>query len=131
MKIHELQGVFNFSKSVEDYPYIGEISCKIGVGELVEYNGQYYSARVLDPNHNAIGVRQVKNVNLNANAETFAEPHMTCPVCNYVDNTSFELDDSGQCGCRNCGAILSYEREVSVTYSARVVQLPVVNGKGE
>lgn len=128
MKLYELNGIYNFKKSLEDYPFIGEVSCQAGIGELVEYNGKYYSTCVLYPNRSAAGVREVKKVNLDVNAETFAEPNVTCPVCGYSDGTSFELDDSGDdYECPRCGAILKYEREIAVEYSTSVVKLPIIN----
>ena len=136
MKLYELHGVYNFKKSLEDYPLIGEVSCQMGIGELVEYNGKYYSTCIFDPKHNAAGVREVKEVNLDAGSETFAEPNVVCPVCGYSNDTSFELDDYGEYKCPRCDATLWYvreyatlwhEREVTVQYSTSVVKLPIIN----
>ena len=128
MKLYEIEGTFNFKKSVEDYPFIGEVSCEVEIGKIVEYDGGYYSACILEPHHNAAGVRKVIDLNLDIDAETYAEPNVTCPVCGHSNDTSFELDDSGdnyKCPC--CGAILKYEREIIMEYSARVVKLPKVS----
>lgn len=128
MKLYEIEGTFNFKKSVEDYPFIGEVSCEVEIGKIVEYNGSYYSACILEPHHNAAGVRKVDDLNLDIDAETYAEPNVTCPVCGHSDDTSFELDNSGDdYECPRCGAILKYEREITVEYSASVVKLPKVS----
>lgn len=124
MKLYEIEGTFNFKKSVEEYPFIGEVSCEVEIGKIVEYDGSYYSACILEPHHNAAGVRKVDDLNLDIDAE----PNVTCPVCGHSDDTSFELDDSGDdYECSRCGAILKYEREIIVEYSARVVKLPKVS----
>lgn len=137
MKLYEITGyAFSFEKE-ENYPLIGKVSCEVKIGRIVEYKGNYYSVRVLDPNHNAAFVRKVKELNLDTDARTYAEPNITCPVCGYSDDASFELDDTNdhfKCAC--CGAILQYRREIfdpsdfadfTVEYSAKVVALPTVN----
>ena len=128
MKLYEIKGPFNFMKPLSDYPFIGEVSCHVGIGKVVECNGSYYSPCVLQPNEDAAGVRKVKTMNLDAKGETFCTSLLTCPVCGHTDDASFELDDTDdnyECPC--CGAILEYEREVTVSYSAKVVKLPTVN----
>lgn len=70
MKLYEIKGTFDFEKSVTDYPFIGEVSCKTKIGTIVEYNGRYYSVRILEPFNNAAGVCKVENLNLDIDAET-------------------------------------------------------------
>ena len=127
MKLYEINGPFNFMKPLSNYPYIGEVSCNVEIGKLVEFNGNYYSPCVIQSNENAAGVRMVALVFIE-DEETLCTPNLTCPVCGYTDDTSFELDDADdnyECPC--CGAILAYEREVSVSYSAKVVKLPTIS----
>lgn len=128
MKLYEINGPFNFMKPLSDCLYIGEVSCNVEIGKIVECNGSYYSPCVLQPNEGAAGVREVEELNLNAKGRTTDEPHVTCPVCGYSEDDSFELDDvdeAYECPC--CGAILEYERQITVRYSARVVKLPTIS----
>lgn len=128
MKLYEIEGTFNFKRPLSDYHFLGEVSRAVEIGKIVECNGNYYSACVLQPNTDSAGVRKVNDLNLDTDAETFCKPNLTCPVCGHSDDTSFELDDSGdnyECPC--CGAILKYEREITVEYSASVIKLPTIN----
>ena len=74
-----------------------------------------------------VGVRPASEPHMDADGETFGEPDVTCPVCGYIHECSFELDNcDDQYECPNCGAILSYERETTVVYNTKVVSLPKI-----
>lgn len=59
--------------------------------------------------------------------ETY-EDNITCPVCGYVDNDSWECsDEDDEYECGSCRAILSYDRVVSVEYVTTVKEMPRIN----
>lgn len=48
---------------------------------------------------------------------------ITCPHCGNEDRDSWEAGDSDDAhGCDTCGSIFSYERDVSVSYSSKIVE---------
>jgi hypothetical protein len=56
------------------------------------------------------------------------EKNITCPVCGYEDQDSWEHgDDSSESyDCGRCGAVLSYQREITIEYSISVVKMPEI-----
>jgi transcription elongation factor Elf1 len=50
---------------------------------------------------------------------------ITCPVCGYHEIDSWEMQENEDedWTCKNCGATLHVSREVSVSYSAKVISL--------
>jgi hypothetical protein len=47
-----------------------------------------------------------------------------CPVCDRVDHDAWELPDSDDEHECSCGAILSFERQVSISWLIAVVEKP-------
>lgn len=52
--------------------------------------------------------------------ESLYKDNITCPICGYTDTDSWECEDNGKFDCPQCGAELSYERYVEVTYCTTV-----------
>lgn len=53
--------------------------------------------------------------------ETFDEHEPTCPICGYEYQDAFELEDETEIDCPNCHAQLEVTREVSVSYTTKVI----------
>jgi len=50
--------------------------------------------------------------------------NLICPVCGHKEEDSWELPDSDdEYECGTCGSTLSYQRNVSVTYSTTVIEV--------
>lgn len=94
-------------------------------GQVFLYAGQKY---VIDCIHTLNKVARASKIELDPEREeTIQEHELTCPVCGYKNPDSWELsesDDAHDCG--HCGAVLSFERIVDVSYTARVVEQPEV-----
>jgi len=46
------------------------------------------------------------------------EGNITCPYCGNEVGDSWEMSDSGEEECGECGSKFDYEREVEITYSS-------------
>lgn len=55
--------------------------------------------------------------------ETFGEPEITCPNCHKRFMDSFESEDEGEDTCSECGCTFTFYRDVSVTYSSKLIKL--------
>lgn len=55
---------------------------------------------------------------------TYNEDNIKCPKCGYVFRDSCEFDgDDGEVECGECDAVISYSRNISVSYSATVKEV--------
>lgn len=105
------------------------ILCKtdkeIGLYNVISTNGQYYAVCTLGYNPSIAGVRKIE-FDLDKESEIY-ENEIICPVCGHIDNDSWEVTESKdeyQCGV--CGAKLSVDINVSVTYDTNVIERPEI-----
>jgi len=93
---------------------------------VLYFCGRYYIVMRICYSENYAIVREIK-IDLE-NEDTDGEDEITCPVCGFTDNDSWEMhddsDDDYQCG--RCGAMLEVERQITVDYSAKVKELPTI-----
>ncbi len=55
---------------------------------------------------------------------TYNADNIKCPKCGHVFRDSYEFDgDDGEVECVECDAVISYSRNISVSYSATVKEV--------
>ena len=122
----KLYNILNWCKQgleVENYPYVGEIDINLTIGEVIKVGESYYSIGVLSHVKKIAGVREIK-IDFESNSTDY-KSNLTCPYCEYEDRDSCELSENDEeHECSNCGAIISYERIVTVEYNATPVKPP-------
>ncbi|AMJ40682.1 TFIIB-type zinc ribbon-containing protein [Anaerotignum propionicum] len=112
--------------NVEQNPYLGTIDFAPDLYEVFKLNGKYYSLGIVAANKEYGAANELRRFNVEKE-KSYHENDITCPICGYVDYDSWEEDDENeeyQCG--RCGAILEVTRNVQVTYSAKVKELPKI-----
>ena len=126
MKIYNLDvNKVNYNE-VEQNPFLGEIDAKPNLYEVFSLNSKWYVLGIVAASKEYGAAHELKKFNLEETS-TYCENEITCPICGYVDMNSWEEDDENeeyQCG--GCGAILEVSRNVEVTYSATVKELPTI-----
>jgi ferredoxin-like protein FixX len=86
----------------------------------LKIKGKLYSARMSDLKEKAFIVKSFED---KEEDETLLEENIVCPVCGYEDRDSFEINDyDDEYECPTCHSILETQREVEVTYSAKLVR---------
>lgn len=104
-------------------PVLFETDKELTMGNLLKNGSIFYTVRSL--NKEFAFVKPI--VVIDNQIETCFERNVTCPYCSGEDRDSWELYDSDdEYECKHCGAILSYEREVLVEYSATLVKKPEI-----
>lgn len=89
---------------------------------LYRFNDRIYNVTSIE----AIWARVIE-LKIEDKQETEYEHNLKCPYCGYEDNDSWELydnDDDFECG--RCGALMQYERIVTIEYSAKIVKKPTI-----
>ena len=126
MKIYDLDvDKINYD-SIENNPFLGVINAEPDLYEVFKFNGDWCVLGIVAANKEYGGIHRLKKFDLEE-TETSYESEITCPICGHVDRDSWEEDDENdeyQCGM--CGAVLEVSREVEVTYSATVKELPTI-----
>lgn len=125
MKVYDISTDRNWYDDITKCKMIGEIDAEVEIYSVIKLKDKYYSVCITDIKKTYCGVRICKKFDFD-NEDTSLEEMVTCPICGFEDNDSWELsdnDDQYQC---SCGAILEIERNVEVTYSAKVVHLPKI-----
>jgi len=129
-KLYDISSWCRQGPEIENYPYIGEIDIELSLGEVAKVGDSYYVPGVLSLADKRAGVRKME-IDLQP-ADKDYEHELTCPYCGYRDGDSWELsrDDEEEHECGRCGAIMSYQRAVTVEYNSSPVKPPdVVNAK--
>ena len=116
--------MFKTGYDFESKPVLFE-SDKIHFGLNYHYNGKIYKVSSI---FNQIGYCGVKELKIdNENEACLLMDNVTCPACGYENHDSWELsDEDNNYECGGCGAILSYEREIEVTYSSNLIKAPEI-----
>ena len=119
MKIYELvNGVFDEGEA----KYLGETDQVIEFGVLLKVNNRYYRCSALNAGENSLYVRFV-DFCIPQDNDTYTDDYLTCPYCGYKDHDSFELpEEDDEYECPQCGSILKYHKEISVSYDVEVVE---------
>lgn len=126
MKLYSLDVKKIDYENMDGNPYLGEINISPDLYEVFNFGGKWYVLGIVAANKEYGGAHLLKNFDLTA-TETKYEREITCPVCGYVDSNSWETEDNdNDYLCGQCGAILEVTRDVKVTYSAVVKELPTV-----
>ena len=124
-KLYDISNWCKQGAEVENYPYIGEISIDLTMGEIVKVEEDYYSIGVLNHVNKSAGARQIE-IDFEPDDKDY-ENNVICPYCGYEDRDSWELtDDNEEHNCGRCGAVVSYERVVTVEYNSSPVKPPTV-----
>lgn len=53
---------------------------------------------------------------------------VVCPNCGYEYSDSWEMQDEGDEICDECGCKFSYERDISVSYSTKIINTWTIKG---
>ena len=119
MKIYELiNGLFDKGEA----KYLGETDQEVEFGALLKVNNRYYRCSVLNSEENSLYVRFV-DYWIPKDEDTYNNDYLICPYCGYKDCDSFELsDEEDEYECPQCGSILKYHKEISVSYDVEVVK---------
>lgn len=87
------------------------------IGIPFRHNDKIWTPRIISYNNQKAVVDEIQ-VDSN-NKECNFEEHITCPICGYTEDDSFEYNDD-EFICPRCGAVLDVEVEHTVTYSTMV-----------
>lgn len=120
-KLYDITDWCKKGAEVKDYPYIGEVDLNVSIGTVIKIQNKYYSPGVVG--HGYAGVEHIK-LNLEPDDESYTN-NVKCPYCGYENNDSWEMDDNDdnhECG--GCGAIIAYERVVTVEYCSSAKKPP-------
>lgn len=124
-KLYDISNWCKQGVEVEDYPYIGEINIDLKMAEVVKIGEKYFSIGVLNYVNKSAGVRQIE-IDFEPENKDY-ENNLICPYCGYEDNDSWELsDDDEEHECSRCGAVMSYQRVVTVEYNSSPIKPPEV-----
>lgn len=124
-KLYDISNWCKQGPELENYPYIGEIDVELDIGEVVKVGDSYYAPGVLNHVNKSAGVKKIE-IDLQP-ADKDYEHELTCPYCGYKDGDSWELsDDDEEHECGRCGAIMSYQRIVTVEYNSSPKKPPEV-----
>jgi rRNA maturation endonuclease Nob1 len=124
-KLYDISSWCRQGSELENYPYIGEIDIDLDLGEVAKVGGSYYVPGVLNCANKSAGVRKME-INLQPVDKDY-EHELTCPYCGYKDSDSWELsDEDEEHECGRCGAIMSYQRVVTVEYNSSPKKPPDV-----
>lgn len=122
-KLYDISNWCKQGLEVENYPYIGEIDIDLTIGEVAQIDDSYYIPGVINHANKSAGVRKV-DLNLQPEDKSY-ERNLICPYCGYEDEDSWELsDDDEEHTCGRCGAVISYQREITVEYNSSPVKPP-------
>jgi DNA-directed RNA polymerase subunit RPC12/RpoP len=124
-KLYDISNWCKQGIEVEDYPYVGEIDIDLNIGEIVKVGEEYFTIGIVSHVKKSAGVRHV-DIDLEPEDKDY-ERNLICPYCGYEDTDSWELsDDDEEHECGRCGAIISYQRVVTVEYNSSPVKPPNV-----
>ena len=107
-----------------DIPTLFE-SDDVGCGELIRFEDNVYSIRMISPANNFALARLV-NINKDPEEEV-NDDYIKCPVCGSITHDSWEYDEEDEeYSCGNCGAVLSYVSDVTRTFYVNVKEQPKI-----
>ncbi|TCO69529.1 hypothetical protein [Marinisporobacter balticus] len=122
-KLYDISNWCRQGSELKSYPYIGEIDIDLNIGKVVKVGESYFSIGVLSHVEKNAGAREIE-IDFEPEDKDY-ENNLICPYCGYEDKDSWELsDDDEKHRCGRCGAIVSYERVVTVEYNASPVEPP-------
>lgn len=124
-KLYDVSNWCKQGAEVENYPYVGEINIDLAIGEVVKVGEDYFAIGVLNHGNKSAGVRKI-DIDFEPKDKDY-ENNLICPYCGYENTDSWELpDDDEEYECGRCGAIISYERVITVEYNSAPVKPPEV-----
>jgi hypothetical protein len=98
----------------------------IDTGELYQHEDKIYRVWMINKSQDFAALQQI-NIKDEPNEEEYGEDNIKCPVCGYEEPDSWEYaEESEESECGKCGAILSYNKNVSVTYNTQLVRKPEI-----
>lgn len=100
--------------------------CKnLDIGDVIEHNGKRYAV-CFTTNLDFSGVCEI-NAKDSGDEEVYSNGEIACPFCGHEHPDSYEYGDSKERQeCGRCSAVFSFERDVSVAYTTRLVKPPKV-----
>ena len=117
------------TKKTSEFPFIKTVEHEgLFLNDVLKLDNKVYRVyRVSHKNkYGELSVKEIKTFDLD-NVESNYESEITCPICGYQEQDSWEYRsdcDEYDCGC--CGAVLEYNREVTVEYRTTVKEKPEV-----
>ena len=110
---------FEISKSIliEKF-YLTSTDNEIPFGVPFIFQHKCYSQCMYRPKENLTVVKEL----IICSEETSTEREVTCPACGCKERDSWEWDDRGERTCEKCYSVYSYEREIEITYSTRLIK---------
>ena len=128
-KLYDISDFCQRGIELENYPYIGTVDVDVNIHEVLKVGKDYYVPGITSANKTKSGVRKA-TLTLENGASLEYENDFTCPCCGAVNDSAFELDDDGDTECGSCGALLSFERVVTIEYNTTLIEPPdIVNAK--
>ncbi|MGL4760383.1 MAG: hypothetical protein ACRCWG_02910 [Sarcina sp.] len=117
----DLKGVWDEWDSVKPFKIL-MVEDNVDLWEsAINLNNKFYT--VWCSQGDKYKIRELEKFNIEE-TETFDEGQVKCPICGEEVSDSWELsDDEGECDCCGCGAVLEWNREVVVNYSAEVKEV--------
>ena len=124
-KLYDISNWCKQGTDIHNYPYIGEIDIDLTMGKVVKVGEDYFAIDVLKHVKKSAGVRRIE-IDFEPEDNKY-EIDLVCPYCGHEDRNSWELpDDDDEYECESCGAIMSFERVVTVEYNSSPVKPPSV-----
>lgn len=87
------------------------------IGMPFMHNDKIWTPRIISYNNQKAVIDEIQ-VDL-TNKGCDSKQHITCPICDYSEDDSFEYNDD-EFICPRCGTVLDVEVEHITTYSTRV-----------
>lgn len=133
MKIYNINSIddrldlFNKTKSIEDFEPIAETEQNISLSKCktIKIDNNYYSvcSTTYENGNPLYSIVEEFKMSDDFDDECFREDYIKCPVCGWENLDSFECADYDENYiCGKCGSVLSYGREVEVTYTTKLVK---------
>lgn len=131
MKIYNINSIndridlFNKTKDIEDLEPIVETEQNISGYSAIKIDDNYYSvcSTTYENGQPIYSIVEKFEVSDDFDDECFREDYIKCPVCGWENLDSFECSDYNENYiCGQCGSVLSYGREIEVTYTTKLVK---------
>ncbi|MCO4819820.1 MAG: hypothetical protein KC517_09360 [Bacteroidetes bacterium] len=124
-KAYDLDGKYFGDYDYSDIPTLFEAE-DVKMCDIFEIDGEYFMVDIICPKYNFAGAEKIK-INTEPEAKTIEDDRIKCPVCESVDQDSWELsDENDEYECSFCGAEMSFTSELTRTFYITLKKSPKI-----